>query len=329
MELLKIIVNNVMNSLSVVIIGLNEEENLEKCIDSVLLGIRNANILKYELLYIDSGSRDHSIDIARNAGASSCYLLTGDKSASAARKVGEINAKYEWVLFLDGDMTLDESFLLSVKSKSIGNNVAGYVGLRAEYYLNGKEFFLSTNNFYKLSKDVKLNHIGGALLVSKEILISSGGFDPAQKMWEESELLARINSFGYEIIGVPIPFINHFNSKRQSFIYTIKNYLSTRGTGYYYCQFLHSAIKRKSFKNVFFNQVGFFVFFISLVMSFIFLSGIPLLVNIPFVFIKGVKNIVHFFLRSIWIPIYVVIVIVTNEKFDFRWSKVNYEVDYF
>ncbi|EKO3617652.1 glycosyltransferase family 2 protein [Vibrio metschnikovii] len=316
-----------MNSLSVVIIGLNEEKNLKRCIESVLLGIRNANILKYELLYIDSGSRDHSIDTARKAGASSCYLLTGDKSASAARKVGEINAKYEWVLFLDGDMTLDENFLLSIKSKNMENNVAGYVGLRAEYYFNGEEFFLSTSNFYKISKEVKLNHIGGALLVSKEILNSSGGFDPSQKMWEESELLARLNSFGYEIIGIPIPFINHFNSKRKSFLYTINNYLSSRGTGYYYCQFLHAALKRKSFKSVLLNQVGFFIFFISLVMSFIFLSFIPLLVNIPFLFIKGVKEIIHFFLRSIWLPIYFVIINFGNDRFQFAWTKVDYNLN--
>ena len=94
-------------SLSVVIIGRNEGERLERC-------ILTAQAVKgwepLEVLYVDSGSTDGSPDVAIRLGATVLPLPAGRFTAARARNLGWRQAKGEMILFLDGDTLLDENF---------------------------------------------------------------------------------------------------------------------------------------------------------------------------------------------------------------------------
>lgn len=90
--------------LSFVVIGYNEAGTLKACLDSV----RNADLdgLSWELIYVDGGSIDTSMDIAREAGVD--RLLGGETRRRAAenRNLGLEAATGRLVQFLDGDMAL-------------------------------------------------------------------------------------------------------------------------------------------------------------------------------------------------------------------------------
>ena len=90
--------------LSFVVIGYNEAGTLKACLDSV----RNADLdgLSWELSYVDGGSIDTSMDIAREAGVD--RLLGGETRRRAAenRNLGLEAATGRLVQFLDGDMSL-------------------------------------------------------------------------------------------------------------------------------------------------------------------------------------------------------------------------------
>ncbi len=91
--------------LSFIVIGYNEAATLPKCFESV----RNAYLsgISYELIYVDGGSRDDSILVAKTSGVD--QVLGGDKRRRAAenRNVGLRSAQGRYVQFLDGDMVLD------------------------------------------------------------------------------------------------------------------------------------------------------------------------------------------------------------------------------
>ena len=86
--------------LSFVVIGYNEAGTLKACLDSV----RNADLdgLSWELIYVDGGSIDTSMDIAREAGVD--RLLGGETRRRAAenRNLGLEAATGDWCSFWTG-----------------------------------------------------------------------------------------------------------------------------------------------------------------------------------------------------------------------------------
>jgi glycosyltransferase involved in cell wall biosynthesis len=87
---------------TVVTIGMivkNEEKVLERCLQG-LQPIRDA--MKSELIIVDTGSTDKTVEIAEKYGAKMLYFdWIGD--FSAARNVGLRAAKGEWFMFIDAD----------------------------------------------------------------------------------------------------------------------------------------------------------------------------------------------------------------------------------
>ena len=66
--------------LSFVVIGLNEEKHLEGCLNSV--GMAELLGISHEVIYVDGGSEDRSIDIARSQQPD--LILGGDCRRRAA-----------------------------------------------------------------------------------------------------------------------------------------------------------------------------------------------------------------------------------------------------
>lgn len=84
--------------LSLCMIMRNEENNLPRSLDSV-------QGLVDEMVIIDTGSEDNSVQIARNFGAQ-VYFLKWQKDFSLARNFALEKAQGQWILFLDADEEL-------------------------------------------------------------------------------------------------------------------------------------------------------------------------------------------------------------------------------
>ena len=94
-----------MHPLSVVIITFNEEQNIKRCIESVLP-------VADEIIVLDSHSTDQTVEIARSLGA----IVYDEKFRGY---IGQKNhalwlANYDYILSLDGDEVLDERLINSI-----------------------------------------------------------------------------------------------------------------------------------------------------------------------------------------------------------------------
>ncbi|MBR2333181.1 MAG: glycosyltransferase [Rikenellaceae bacterium] len=88
--------------ISVIIPVYNAEQFLAQCVDSVLA----QNGLDFEVLLINDGSRDRSLEICQNYAAQDPRVRVFDKpngGVSSARNMGLDNALGEWVMFVDAD----------------------------------------------------------------------------------------------------------------------------------------------------------------------------------------------------------------------------------
>ena len=86
-----------MIKLSVVIITLNEEKNIKRCLDSI------KNVAD-EILVVDSLSTDKTVDIAKEYGAR--IVLQKFLGHIEQKNFAAQNATYDWVLSLDADECL-------------------------------------------------------------------------------------------------------------------------------------------------------------------------------------------------------------------------------
>lgn len=99
--------------LSVCIITKNEENNLSKCLESIIS-------IATETILIDTGSDDSTIEIARSYGCK-IYSFDWNNDFSSARNFGIDMCTQEWILCIDADEILsyeDKNNLLSLITTS-------------------------------------------------------------------------------------------------------------------------------------------------------------------------------------------------------------------
>lgn len=95
---------------SIIIPCYNGEKFIHETLDSVF----RQTYSNYEILFVDDGSTDNSAEIAKASflGKPFCkYLYQKNNGVSSARNKGLQEARGEFVLFLDADDVLEESFL--------------------------------------------------------------------------------------------------------------------------------------------------------------------------------------------------------------------------
>ena len=87
-------------TLSLCMIVKNEEANLGRCLESVK-GVAD------EIIIVDTGSTDRTVEIARQHGAK-IVSHQWDDDFAVARNVSLRAATSDWILVLDADEALDE-----------------------------------------------------------------------------------------------------------------------------------------------------------------------------------------------------------------------------
>lgn len=94
-----------MPKYSIIIPVYNVEAYIKKCLDSVV----NQTYKDYEVIIINDGSTDHSMEIAKDYHFK--IINQENKGQSAARNRGMKQAKGEYIVFLDSDDTIEKDLL--------------------------------------------------------------------------------------------------------------------------------------------------------------------------------------------------------------------------
>jgi len=100
---------------------LNEEEFLEDC----LIALRNQTYPIDEIIVIDSGSEDRTVEIAQKYADK---ILFGIRNIGYNRELGRIEAKNEIILSTDGDTIMPENWLEEAIKYFNNPNIVGVTG---------------------------------------------------------------------------------------------------------------------------------------------------------------------------------------------------------
>jgi glycosyltransferase involved in cell wall biosynthesis len=182
--------------LSIIIPALNEEKYLPLLLES----IKKQKSKDYELILADAGSKDKTIEIAKN---NNCKIVPGGLPAKG-RNEGAKFAKGETLFFLDADTILPDDFLEKAVTEFNERNLdlASFC-LIALPKNKISSFFL--NIFYNkpiVLLESALPHAATGIFVKKDIFKKIGGFDEDVKLAEDHYLARRAQRVFKAKIGI-------------------------------------------------------------------------------------------------------------------------------
>jgi glycosyltransferase involved in cell wall biosynthesis len=123
-------------TLSVVLITQNEEGNLPRTLESVMPLVRDG---KGEIIVVDSGSSDRTVDIAQSYGAK--VFAEAWKGFAAQKNSAMDKASMDWVLQLDADERLEPELASEIEIALKGSASIGGLTISG-FWIPRKNFFL-------------------------------------------------------------------------------------------------------------------------------------------------------------------------------------------
>jgi len=201
-----------MDILGIVVIGRNESERLRQCLSSVLDGAR------HPVVYVDSGSVDDSVAIARALGAEVLELDSSRPfSAARARNEGfthliESHPAIQLVQFIDGDCTLIPGWLdFAANALLADSKRAAVIGQLTERDPKATPYNrLCELEWRSPAGDVtNFGGFGGISMIRADVLRTLGGFNPDVIAGEDSELGVRMTLAGYKVTKLDQPMAIH------------------------------------------------------------------------------------------------------------------------
>nr|WP_321409395.1 glycosyltransferase family 2 protein [uncultured Carboxylicivirga sp.] len=188
-------------NISFIVIGRNEGERLIKCLNSIRLSIETLN-LEAEIIYVDSQSTDHSIEIAKKQFDCRVFKITGKYNSAIARNIGVNESKSENLIFLDGDMELQSSFLPVIldekgdlKYEFVSGNFVNYY-----YSIDGN---LIHQDYYKkiyCAEDSYQSTTGGLFAIKRKLWNDVGGMNVKFKKGQDLDLGYRLARKGFLLL---------------------------------------------------------------------------------------------------------------------------------
>ena len=141
----------------------NEEKNLAKCLNSV------ENLVD-EIVIVDSGSTDKTIEIAKTFGAK--IFKREFDSFSNQKNYALSIATNEWVLHLDADEVLSKELVEEIKFVIINTKLDGFYLIRTNFFLGKQMKYSGINKEYRLrlAKKSVSKYVGG--IIHEELIVN-------------------------------------------------------------------------------------------------------------------------------------------------------------
>jgi glycosyltransferase involved in cell wall biosynthesis len=188
----------VTGGVAVVAIGRNEGERLRACLTSVLGTAQR-------VVYVDSGSTDDSVAMARQMGAEVVVLDPNVVfTAALARNAGwrharQLDPQIEFVQFVDGDCAVADGWLAQARGFLVDHpDVVAVCGRRRERF--------PERSIYNLLCDLEwaapigeTKACGGDVMMRAAALESVNGYNPRLIAGEEPELCVRLRAKGWRV----------------------------------------------------------------------------------------------------------------------------------
>lgn len=173
--------------LSVCLVVKNEARYLAGCLES----IKNA---ADEIIVVDTGSTDHTVDIARRY-TDKVFFFEWCDDFSKARNFSLDQATGNWILILDGDEELAPDSIQTLKKKMAQKDAEGYMIKVVNYYDAGPEILTSDDIVFRLFRNKRTYRYTG--IIHEQICDNIRAINPNANI-EISEDITLIH-YGYMI----------------------------------------------------------------------------------------------------------------------------------
>ncbi len=203
--------------IGVVIIGVNVSRYIGDCIRSVRAADYPQELIT--IAYVDGGSTDDSAHRALAAGDIQLIELNDlHPTPGRGRNAGWKAMTTPLIQFLDADTLIDPKWFRKAIVHFEGNIVA-VCGGRKERYPK-KNFFHRLTELEWRYEIGLCRYFGGDVLLRRQVLEETKGFDESLVAGEDPELSYRIRHLGYQILRLDAPMTTHdinMSSLRQYF----------------------------------------------------------------------------------------------------------------
>ncbi len=215
--------------IGVVIIGVNVERYVGDCIDSVLQARYPRECM--EIVYVDGGSRDRSaMEARRFPGVRVIELNDVHPTPGRGRNAGWKACTADLIHFLDADTRVDPDWFARAVPL-IRGETAAVCGMRRERFPDRNLFHTLTDLEWRFETG-PCRYFGGDVLITREALVATGGFDEGLVAGEDPELSYRVRHRGWRILRIDAPMTTHDINMSTVAQYTRRAYRS----GYAYAE---------------------------------------------------------------------------------------------
>lgn len=215
---------------SVVIPLYNKENYINRAIESVLA----QEYKKFELLVVDDGSTDNSIDKIKYVLDPRLKVIKQlNEGVGAARNKGVIESKYEWIAFLDADDSWSKEHLMELfniinifpKSRMVSTRVLQVYDSKKLPITNNASLsnIRSIDYFYESSKEGSVIH-SSSVAINKKAFKDVGGFSN-KKIGEDIEFWVKI-ALSYPVAiseKITAYYFRDTNGVMQAYAESVKN----------------------------------------------------------------------------------------------------------
>ena len=232
-----------ISRLTFVVIAHNEQFALQKCLAS----ISRMSLDDCEIICVDSGSTDNTLQIACAFKEKIANLriiqVTGHQNAAIARNAGLAYATKDCVFFIDGDVELNEEFIVAGLEKIRANDADAVFGVLddSEYDKTYSDVVATLENRTSIYKEEKRYLCGGIFMVRKSVVDEIGTFDGRFVKCEDFDYTLRITR-KYILKALPVLMGIHHTVPYSNTL-RLKNELKNMLPVYY------GALLRKNIRN--------------------------------------------------------------------------------
>jgi glycosyltransferase involved in cell wall biosynthesis len=259
-----------MCTVSVIVIGRNEAQRIERCLRSVFASLQSRD--DCEVIYVDSASEDDSVAIASRFPIRILQLRESWKlSPSAGRYIGYQNARGRYLLFVDGDSLVFKRWVTKACEYLNENPACGGVGgIMHQAYLSrsGACIAIAKNYFSQNPAEPEQTAVSlsGIAMYPKEAMEKAGTFNPFLTTGEECELALRIQNAGYSLARIYEPMCVTYSSPRE----TVREIMRrSRSKLYDYGTTLRYCLKNGCGLRFSIEQMSFVYVFVALIVALI------------------------------------------------------------
>lgn len=187
-------------SFSIIIPLYNKVSSIEK---TVLSAVNQSFAGCYEIIVIDDGSSDGGGEIVKRMKVTNLTLIRQkNRGVSTARNNGVRAAKYDYLVFLDGDDLIAKDYLSHIYQLIGRYPQAGAFGCGYQYMKNGRQIpsrvvglgnqMLLINDYFKTASKGDLPIVASGVCIPRYVFEKVGLFPIRQTQGEDQDLWSRI-----------------------------------------------------------------------------------------------------------------------------------------